>query len=95
MTAGGRGDLGLPKPPPTAQGLLDWAFRFHAAVGQILKNAATRSGIAPHDHTSNSQGGVLDHGSLTGLGDDDHPQYVTHEELDAMNGDWLAWAGLR
>jgi hypothetical protein len=27
--------------------------------------------------------GVSDHGTLTGLGDDDHPQYVTHAEGDA------------
>ena len=27
--------------------------------------------------------GVTDHGALTGLADDDHPQYVTHTELSA------------
>lgn len=27
--------------------------------------------------------GVTDHGALTGLADDDHPQYVTHTEADA------------
>jgi hypothetical protein len=28
-------------------------------------------------------GGVTDHGALTGLGDDDHPQYATNAEFDA------------
>lgn len=30
--------------------------------------------------------GVLDHGLLTGLADDDHPQYITQAELDAALG---------
>jgi hypothetical protein len=32
---------------------------------------------------SGGPGGVTDHGQLTGLGDDDHPQYITDAELAA------------
>lgn len=28
--------------------------------------------------------GPTDHGALTGLGDDDHPQYVAHDEVDSL-----------
>ncbi len=31
--------------------------------------------------------GVSDHGALSGLGDDDHPQYATNAEFDAHNHD--------
>lgn len=30
-------------------------------------------------------GGITDHGGLTGLGDDDHPQYVMHDEPDSVS----------
>ncbi len=33
--------------------------------------------------TAGGGGGVTDHGALTGLGDDDHPQYETSAEVDA------------
>jgi hypothetical protein len=39
---------------------------------------------------SEGGGGVLDHGALTGLGDDDHPQYQLRSEKNALNG----YAGL-
>jgi len=32
-------------------------------------------------------GGVEDHGALTGLADDDHPQYLTEAEGDAAYSD--------
>jgi len=35
-----------------------------------------------HDHNG-GDGAQIDHGTLAGLADDDHPQYVTHSELDA------------
>lgn len=42
--------------------------------------------------------GVTDHGALTGLADDDHPQYVTHTEGDAayqpLDAELTAIAGL-
>lgn len=37
-------------------------------------------------------GGVTDHGALTGLGDDDHPQYIKDSEFDAA-GDLLKGTG--
>jgi len=40
--------------------------------------------ITPNDATNtitiDAASGATDHGALTGLGDDDHPQYVTHTE---------------
>lgn len=42
---------------------------------------------ADHTHDGSDNGGgtlTVDHGSLTGLGDDDHPQYMTPAEHDAV-----------
>ena len=46
------------------------------------------NGIFPNPTTGNVtiSTGVTDHGSLTGLGDDDHPQYLTQAEGDARYG---------
>lgn len=38
--------------------------------------------ITQHTHASTTQGGTVDHGALTGLADDDHPQY---------GAAWLGW----
>jgi len=38
-------------------------------------------------------GGVTDHGELTGLGDDDHPQYIKHSLATAIN-DFLVASGV-
>lgn len=44
----------------------------------IEKTAAEgHDGVGLHDHQSTEQGGLLDHGWLSGLGDDDHPQYAS------------------
>ncbi len=42
----------------------------------------TSSRVARCDHTHPASG-VTDHGALTGLADDDHPQYATNTELTA------------
>jgi hypothetical protein len=44
----------------------------------------TPEGIHPHevDLFAPVAGGVTDHGALTGLADDDHPQYATNAEFD-------------
>lgn len=39
-----------------------------------------------------SSGGVSDHGALTGLADDDHPQYILHSLITAAN-DFLVGSG--
>lgn len=33
-------------------------------------------------------GGVTDHGALTGLSDDDHPQYPLAASAETISGDW-------
>lgn len=66
------------------------------ALAELQSDAETHAAAAdPHtgyrlesaDHTHAStglQGGTVDHGALTGLGDDDHPQYLTPAEADAL-----------
>lgn len=53
--------------------------------GSDLTLTATRNGLS--NVVSNTialpSGGVSDHGALTGLADDDHPQYLTQAEGDA------------
>lgn len=39
-----------------------------------------------------SSSGVTDHGALTGLGDDDHPQYLLANGTRALSGNWNAGA---
>lgn len=41
---------------------------------------------------SGGGGGTLDHGVLTGLGDDDHPQYLLAAGTRALTGDWTTGA---
>ncbi len=61
----------------------------HEALGD--PHTGYRLESADHSHQSTGlQGGTLDHGlALTGLGDDDHPQYVLKSLLDAK-GDLFA-----
>lgn len=58
------------------------------AAGEVVTGGVTRH--LWHDGESvylvvagGGGGGVSDHGALTGLGDDDHPQYMTEAEVDA------------
>ncbi len=44
--------------------------------------------VGSHNHTGGSNGPVLDHGNLTGLGDDDHPQYAAIAQNETINGSW-------
>lgn len=44
--------------------------------------AATNVQAALEEIVAESGGGVTDHGALTGLADDDHPQYATNTEFD-------------
>lgn len=54
--------------------------------------------LGTHTHPGGGGGGVTDHGALTGLADDDHPQYVTHTEGNAayqpLDSDLTTIAGL-
>lgn len=81
--------LGLPQPEGGQPSqIYAWAKRFAAVVDQILRNAASRTGIAPHTHTTTATGGTLDHGTaLTGLSDDDHTQYILAAGTRAFTGD--------
>lgn len=51
--------------------------------GQVLTWNATSNQWEPRD---NDADGETDHGSLTGLSDDDHPQYQLRSEKDQPNG---------
>lgn len=52
----------------------------HAAATAAAGHAG---GVGAHTHQSTAQGGRLDHGlALTGLGDDDHPQYLNTARHD-------------
>jgi hypothetical protein len=61
-----------------------------AAVG--VPGAVGSAGVSPkvaradhiHQFVGGGSGGVTDHGGLTGLGDDDHPQYLTNARGDAL-----------
>lgn len=61
-------------PPNEGSNLIHW---------DILKGVPT--GFA--DGTDDTGGGVTDHGLLTGLGDDDHPQYAREALLQTSDGD--------
>lgn len=45
--------------------------------------AQLRNRLATHTHADSGGGGVTDHGALTGLADDDHPQYHNDARGDA------------
>ena len=77
------GQLGGSAASPDVRGLRETAGPTLLALGavadgQFLKRTgATVVGAA-------GGGGVTDHGDLTGLADDDHPQYTTDAEADAI-----------
>jgi hypothetical protein len=57
------------------------ALSGHVASGD--PHTGYRLESADHSHASTgAQGGTVDHGALTGLSDDDHPQYATNAEFD-------------
>lgn len=43
---------------------------------------------ANHNHSDSANGGTIDHGALTGLGDDDHPQYPLAGGTETIGGNW-------
>jgi hypothetical protein len=43
-----------------------------------------KAGASEHVYEAQGGGGVTDHGALTGLADDDHPQYTQDAEVDAI-----------
>ena len=54
-----------------------------------VASAGVSPKVARADHVhvgGGGSGGVTDHGALTGLGDDDHPQYTTDVEATAIAG---------
>jgi len=64
---------------------IKWTMFTDAAVLDILKGLWRRETAA--------SGGVTDHGALTGLGDDDHPQYVTDAEHAATDHTGITGVG--
>jgi len=53
-----------------------------------LKWLSIGSGLSITDTTLTAEGGVTDHGELTGLGDDDHTQYLLANGSRAMSGNF-------
>jgi hypothetical protein len=67
------GDLGLTYPSPRVQGLYGRTLAGTAPLdGQVI---AWNAGASRWEPTTGG-GGVTDHGALTGLADNDHPQYA-------------------
>lgn len=53
--------------------------------GKILKYNAATSNLEYETDT----GGVTDHGALSGLSDDDHPQYGALAQAETITGNWV------
>jgi len=62
--------------------------------GMIIYNTTTGQFEGYDNGWGGFGGGVSDHGALTGLGDDDHTQYVLHTEVDAEAVSAVEAAGL-
>lgn len=57
------------------------------ADGEVLAaDSTTATGLKWIPAASGGGGGVVDHGDLTGLGDDDHPQYQEEDEKGVADG---------
>lgn len=91
--AGPKGDTGDPGAvgpagpagAPGEQGPAGPGLPAGGATGQVLAKASATSYDTAWVTPAGGGGGVSDHGALTGLGDDDHPQYHT----DARALTWL------
>lgn len=63
--------------------------RSAATGGLFVNNQATGAGFERVLTTADlGGGGVTDHGALTGLGDDDHPQYGAIASAETISGIW-------
>lgn len=86
-TAGGAGFMAAADKDKLDQmpAVVEASLGVPASDGYVLSStvAGTRSWIAPG-------GGVSDHGALTGLADDDHPQYHNDTRGDARYGQLAA-----
>lgn len=50
--------------------------------------------VPPHDHSGDAgDGGTIDHGALTGKGDDDHPQYLLASGARPVSGNLQVASG--
>jgi hypothetical protein len=76
-------------PTGAAQGMIlyrgasKWQPLAVGTSGQVLTSAGAGAAPTWEDPATGGGGGVTDHGALTGLADDDHPQYHTDTRGDA------------
>jgi hypothetical protein len=75
-------DRADPSTPPANQG------RYYSKSGKPYFK--TFDGTVYDLSVTGSAGGVSDHGALTGLGDDDHTQYLLEDGTRALSADWDA-----
>ena len=69
----------------------EWGIgRSDSGSGAFLVTAA----VKPHGAAAGGGGGVTDHGNLTGLADDDHPQYATNTDLSNHEADTTSVHGI-
>jgi hypothetical protein len=81
---GGGGYTVVAKPSSTQVTLRNEGYGGNAAPTTTIAAGAL---LAPGGGSGGGGGGVTDHGALTGLGDDDHPQYLLIAGTRAMTGD--------
>ncbi|HEY8561391.1 MAG TPA: hypothetical protein VIL74_13525 [Pyrinomonadaceae bacterium] len=79
------GDLSGKYPNPTVSKLAGVNVDANPSDGQVLTFRTDRW-IAADLPAAPTTGGVTDHGNLSGLGDDDHPQYLLIDGARAMSG---------
>ena len=56
--------------------------------GKIAYDHSQLTSGNPHNVTLSEVGGTLDHGSMNGLGDDDHPQYLRTDATRSITANW-------
>ena len=87
MVVYGQGDYTLTNAeeaqPPSSLPNHVSEFGFLSAKIIVQEGKANLYAVKSAYDTVFTPGGAMDHGELTGLADDDHPQYVLHTEIDS------------
>ena len=88
-----RGDARYYTETELDAGQLDNRYHTEAEIttisGDLQTNidALTHNGFADYVATEHVAEASIDHGSIAGLGDDDHPQYINNAEMATISGD--------